>query len=284
MTTTRTMVRWLWLACLLALLAGCAASPTSSAGRAHSDALLQAQLAQARQALAAGAPPRVVFAGFALHSESKAFRGDVVVAEQAIRVADPQAVVFRLANPAFGQDADWPFATPENVQAVLQAIAAQVRSEDKVVLLFASHGARQLLAVRAAGNDLAPITAEQLQQWLLPLRGKPTLLLLSACHAGSFIPLLRGQSRMILAAAAADRNSFGCEFHSGNTVFIDELLRKQAVGELSIRQLMENASAGVAQREAEQRAEASRPQYFFGPAVQDWSRQPVAQWLRAATP
>src|SRR6478752_7329376 len=142
------MLRWLAACWLLGLLAGCAASPSSSADRERSDALLQAQLAQARRALAPGQPPRVVFAGFALHSESKAFRGDVVVAEQAMRIADPQAVVFHLANPAFGQDADWPFATSENVQVVLRAIGAEARSEDKVVLLFASHGAGQLLAVR----------------------------------------------------------------------------------------------------------------------------------------
>ena len=86
METMRTMGRWVQLACMLALLAGCAASPTSSGGRERSDALLQVQLARAKQALAAGAPPRVVFAGFALHSESKAFRGDVVVAEQAMRL------------------------------------------------------------------------------------------------------------------------------------------------------------------------------------------------------
>jgi hypothetical protein len=278
------ILRGLVLPCLLALLAGCAASPTSSADRERSDALLLAQLAQAQAALAPGQPPRVVFAGFALHSESKAFRGDVQVAEQAMRQLDPHAVVFKLANPAVGQPADWPFATRENVQSVLQAIASRVRSGDKVVLLLTSHGARQVLAVYAGKRDLGPITAADLQQWLLPMRGKPTLILLSACHSGSFIPALRGQSRIILAAAAADRTSFGCNFHSGNTIFIEELLRGPALGEQSILQRMDHAREAVQQREAALRIQASQPQSFVGPAVQDWSRQPMSQWLQAGAP
>ena len=43
-----------------------------------------------------------------------------------------------------------------------------------------SFGARQVLAVVAANRDLGSITAPELQQWLLPLRGKPTLVVLSA--------------------------------------------------------------------------------------------------------
>jgi hypothetical protein len=278
------ILRWLVLCCLLGLLAGCAASPASSADRERSDVLLQAQLAQAKAALAPGQPPHVVFAGFALHSESKAFRGDVQLAEQAMRQLDAQAVVFKLANPVIGQAADWPFATRENLQSVLQAIAAQVRKDDKVVLLLASHGARQVLALVAANRDLGSITATELQQWLLPLRGKPTLVVLSACHSGSFIPVLREPSRMILAAAAADRTSFGCDFHSGNTIFIEELLGRPGLAGQSIRQRMEQTGEGVQKREAALRVEASQPTFFFGRDVQDWSRQPMGQWLRAGEP
>ena len=284
MSIRRSLLRRAFAAGVLASLAGCVAWPYAADSKQRSDALLQAQMARAHQALvlAAGRPPHVVFAGFALNSESRAFRGDVQLGEQVMRGIDPQAVVFTLANPAFGQDAEWPFATRENVQAVLESIGAEAGPDDKVVLLFASHGAPHILALRAANRDLGTITPEDLQQWLGPLRGKPTLIVLSACYSGSFMPALRDRSRIILTAAAADRNSFGCQFHSNNTYFVEELLGGPDPGSLSLRQLMDRAGEGVQRREQALKVTPSRPQWFFGAAVQQWGAQPLSQWLQKA--
>lgn len=280
----RTASRWFTLLWVLALLAACAASPDDPAAKQRSDALLEAQLAQARQALAPGQPPRVVFAGFALHSESKAFRGDVELGARVMRAVDPQAVVLALANPALGQDSDWPFATRENVAAVMQAIAAHARPGDRVVLLFASHGAPQMLGVRAANRDLGQVTAADVQQWLVPLGAKPTLVIVSACHSGSFIPALRARWRIVLTASAAGRSSFGCQFHSRNTFFLEELLARDAITASSLQQLMDDARAGVQRREQALRLEASDPRMFVGEAAQGWAQQPLSDWMRRITP
>ena len=280
----RTACRWFTLLWVLALLAACAASPDQPEARRRSDALLEAQLAQARQALAPGQPPRLVFAGFALHSESKAFRGDVELAARVMRAVDPQAVVVTLSNPALGDASDWPFATRENVAAVMQAIGSQARPGDKVVLLFASHGAPQLLGVRAANRDYGRLTAADLQQWLVPLGARPTLVIVSACHSGSFIPALRARWRIVATAAAAERSSFGCQFQSRNTFFIEELLARDAVTSSSLQQLMDDARAGVQRREQALRLEASDPRLFVGDDAQAWARQPLADWMRRTTP
>jgi hypothetical protein len=39
---------------------------------------------------------------------------------------------------------------------------------------------------------------------------RPTVVILSACFSGSFLPALQAPDRMILTAARADRSSFGC--------------------------------------------------------------------------
>jgi len=39
---------------------------------------------------------------------------------------------------------------------------------------------------------------------------RPTVVVVSACFSGVFVPALRARNRMILTAARADRTSFGC--------------------------------------------------------------------------
>lgn len=40
--------------------------------------------------------------------------------------------------------------------------------------------------------------------------GRPTVVILSACFSGVFVPALEGPNRFVLTAARADRTSFGC--------------------------------------------------------------------------
>jgi hypothetical protein len=39
---------------------------------------------------------------------------------------------------------------------------------------------------------------------------KPTVVVISACYSGVFVPRLAGPNRMVLTAARPDRSSFGC--------------------------------------------------------------------------
>jgi hypothetical protein len=268
---------------MLALLTGCASTPYDGPGKEKSDTLLRMQLIEA-QLQAQAMPPagRVIFAGFAMNSQSKAFRGDVLSAEKWVRAIDPGAVVFKLNNPATGQEADWPYATSENIAVVLKSVASLARPQDKVVLLFATHGARDVLSVDF-GNKLYPhLNAQWMKQKLADLKGKPTLLLLSACHAGSFVPPLKDPSRIILAAAAAHRSSFGCDFGSSNTFFVDALLNPGNALDLGIVRLMEQAKQDIDGREkAMNLSPPSLPQSFVGEQAKAWGEQSVRQWLSA---
>jgi hypothetical protein len=260
--------------------AGCATVLTESEGIARSDALLQKQLEMAQKA-APRPEGRLLFAGFALHSQSKAFRNDVATAEKAALAIDPHAIIFKLSNPARGQDTDWPYATFQNMDLVLKKIGTLAQPKDKIVVLISTHGNVNVLAINSGGKDYPYINSRVLGQALAALRDKPTLLLLSACHSGSFIEPLSASNRIMLAAAARDRSSFGCQFQSTNTYFVDALLNQPSMLNLSVVQLMEQARVDIDRRERAQRlSPPSLPQIFVGNATRDWANQPTGNWLK----
>lgn len=260
-------------------LVGCATTPYSGAGKEKSDALLRAQLLQADQAKRTPAG-QVIFAGFAMHSQSKAFRADVLSAEAWVRKIDPAAIVFRLNNPVPGQGADWPYATAENVAAVLKKVTELARPQDKVVVLFTTHGAPDVLTINFADTYYQPVKSRWLNEQLAGLGSTPTLLLLSACYSGSFLPTMREPSRIILTAAASNRSSFGCDFHSSNTFFIDALLNQKQNGEKSLIQLMDAAKLDIDKRERDMGlSPPSLPQTFYGASARAWAAQPLRAWF-----
>ena len=104
----------LWLVLFGTWLAGAAAhAQPADMAMLRSAVLLRQQLLAADGPRPAG--PRVILAGFAMHSQSTAFRNDVVAVERLVLAMDPHAVVFKLANPAPGQDDGWPYATERNM-------------------------------------------------------------------------------------------------------------------------------------------------------------------------
>lgn len=281
MSHARTFARLL-LALWAMLLAACATSPYQGAGKTRSDTLLQAQFEQARQRSVAKPERRLIFAGAAMHSQSKAFRNDVLLAEKAVLAIDSNAIVFKLSNPVAGQDADWPYATAENVELVLKQVAALAGAADKIVLLISTHGNVGKLAVNFDGEEYPYLDPRRLNRALAALQDKPTLLLLSACHSGSFVEPLNRPSRIILTASAKDRSSFGCQFHSTNTYFIDALLNQPAITGRSVVQLMEQAKIDVDRRERKQRlSPPSLPQISVGSAVNAWAHEPLRNWHSA---
>ena len=266
--------------CAVFMLAACATSPYSKDIKARSDSLLAQQIEAAKTDVAQGSAPRLLFAGVAMNDQTTAFRNDVLLAESVARSVDPKAIVFKLVNPVPGQDADVPYATRENIAAVLRNLAALARPQDKVMVLLASHGADGFLSVQAGKQLLGVASVADLGRWLEPLGDRPTLLVISACHSGSFIDPLRRPNRIILAAAAKDRSSFGCQPKSDNTFFIKELLRQPTLLDLSTRETMRQATVGVTLLEVRMKlAPPSSPQYFYGAQVQDWSNQALGQWL-----
>jgi len=90
------------------------------------------------------------------------------------------------------------------IGATLDALAS--RSAGGCLLYFTSHGTRWGLVLGA--TIVAP---EDLGRLVDATCGdRPTIVIISACYSGIFVPALQGRNRMVITAARADRTSFGC--------------------------------------------------------------------------
>ena len=96
---------------------------------------------------------------------------------------------------------------------------------------------------------------------------RPSVVVISACFSGVFIPALQKSDRMIMTAARRDRSSFGCSEDDKYPYFDDCFLRSSGtVGDFA--ELGKAVQACVAAREIETgAAPASEPQVWIGPAI-----------------
>jgi len=249
---------------IVACCAGCAVSPWSPEGRQKSDALLAAQESAVERAKAAGGR-KVIFAAFALHSESTAFQGDAVLARDALRSINAQMPVFLLSNQLEHFSIAYPLATKRNVKAVLAGIARRADRDSLVMLLFTSHGSPYELAIKTGyGEYKESLSAADLQEYLAPLGTVPTIIVVSACFSGSLVPALSGEYRVVMTSAARDRSSFGCNPESEGTYFIRALFSSDLDPSASLFAMFRRASLRVAEREKGKKLKPSQPQLFIG--------------------
>jgi hypothetical protein len=95
-------------------------------------------------------------------------------------------------------------SAPQPVYDRLMTLAKQ--APDGCLIYFTSHGAPEGVMVDGAPWD--PNAVGQLIDTACGSR--PTVVVVSACFSGVFVPALEGPNRMILTAARPDRTSFGC--------------------------------------------------------------------------
>jgi hypothetical protein len=96
---------------------------------------------------------------------------------------------------------------------------------------------------------------------------KPSVIVMSACFSGQFVPVLAGDNRIIITAARPDRTSFGCGELDQYTFFDDCFLRAlPQVGDFAT--LGSKVQECVAFREDQLKATPpSEPQVSIGPKV-----------------
>lgn len=103
------------------------------------------------------------------------------------------------------------YRTPNLLKSDAQTIAGTLwdlsdRATAGCLVYFSSHGSTDGILV---GDDiLAPKTLEAMLDNSCAKR--PTVVILSACFSGVFVPALEGPNRFVLTAARGDRASFGC--------------------------------------------------------------------------
>ncbi len=212
------------------------------------------------------AAPRLWYVGLGMFDETWS-ENDVAALPAALERGAP---AFRVV-PAIFANADssrYPAVEPGAVAATLSGVAATAGPDDVVLVYVSTHGAPGLLGRSAHGDELEPIDPAALRAWLAPLRDRDTVLILSACFSGSFIPPLEAPHRIIFTAARADRTSFGCQAGAEHTVFGDALLRAIRQPRQSLRTIVAATRATVTARERALRVDLpSQPQLSIGPAA-----------------
>jgi hypothetical protein len=218
--------------------------------------------APSSQMVARSVPPgqwrAVLVAG---DSSSPAFNNGVETMRDRLTADGVRNVRVLAADPAGLSDAE--LASTANVRRALQAPGAAA-----CFAFLTSHGDQRGFFLRASRTLLAPAALEQaLDQGC---GAAPTVLIVSACHSGTFITEgSRRPNRIILTAAATDRASFGCGVDNEYTYY-DRCLLLQFDQAHTWRELAYATLSCVERTERRLGVrQDSRPQIFVGADVAD---------------
>lgn len=161
-----------------------------------------------------------------------------------------------------------PNATGEHLgaqRAISQIGAVATRATAGCLLYFTSHGSPAGIVWGPEGT-LAPRIMDQLiDDWC---GTRPTVVVVSACFSGVFVPALAQPNRMIMTAARRDRSSFGCSPEATHPYFdgcvLEALNEARDFLNLSMR-----TTACVNRREREEGlSPPSEPQTYVGAQMQ----------------
>ena len=145
---------------------------------------------------------------------------------------------------------------------------------------FSSHGNQQGIVFGRREGMSPQVMGQLVNQWC---GNQPTVVMISACYSGVFVPALQAPNRMILTAARPDRTSFGC----GGTErypYFDACVLESIPRSTDFLSLANTVIACVSRREQEEQTDhASEPQLSIGDQIRpilaaapfvDGSRQP----------
>jgi len=218
----------------------------------------------------AGKPgvPEIFFLGFA-GDEEGVFMRETITVEQLFkdRYATAGHTLILVNNPATARRL--PFANHESLSRALRRIGEQMNGEEDLLFLFlTSHGsADHRFSIKFSPFGFSDITPEMLRTALDEAGIKRRVVVVSACYSGGFIPRLADPDTLVITAADADRNSFGCNDTNDLTDFgrayFDEALRETR----SFTEAFERAKATIAAREAADGITSSNPQIAGGESL-----------------
>ncbi|MDR2881857.1 MAG: C13 family peptidase [Azoarcus sp.] len=218
----------------------------------------------------AGKPgiPEIFFLGVAGHEEG-VFMREVIAVEQLFRdryntVGHSMILVNNSATAR-----KIPLASYESLSRALHRIGKQMNGKEDLLFLFlSSHGlADHHLSIQLPPFGFSDITPQMLRKALDDAGIEHRVVVVSACYSGGFVPALASDNTLVITAASADRNSFGCNDTNDLTDFgrayFDEALRKTR----SFTEAFEHAKAIIAARETADGSTPSNPQISGGESL-----------------
>lgn len=189
-------------------------------------------------------------------NSSPAFDNGIDTLHERLTAMGVRAITAFSASPGRGQ-----LSAANNIQRGLR-----VGGGEACFVYMTSHGDQSGFFLRPGRQILSPTALDQaLSQGC---GERPTVVVVSACHSGTFItPQARRPNRIIIAAAATDRASFGCSADNDYTYY-DQCFLQSLDGASTWRELAEATRACVHTLEQQLGVRReSRPQLFVGAAV-----------------
>jgi Peptidase C13 family len=229
--------------------------------------LLEQALAE-MEGTRADLPPRLFFVGFAGYGWEAVFKREAL----AVRALFDERFGTRgrsltLVNHPSTVD-DIALASPANLDRALQHIGTLMNKDSDTLFLFlTSHGRRNLFAVEMPGFAFDGLTPAALKAMLDRAGIKNRVVVVSACHSGSFISTLADASTLVIAAAHADRTSFGCEDRREWTYFGDAFFNRALRQERSFERAFQVARRTIGHWERQEGLVRSLPQIAGGKAL-----------------
>lgn len=168
--------------------------------------------------------------------------------------------------------AQWPWATPRNLQRAIQRMARSMDLEEDILFIhLTSHGASNgELSASFWPMTVETVKPDELKKWLDEAGIKNRVISVSACFSGSWIAPLANEDTLVMTASDADHTSYGCGRKSELTYFgramFDEQLRNST---LSFEEAHAAARTIIKQREEEAGKDDgySNPQIAVGSAI-----------------
>ena len=187
-------IAWLAAAVVLVAAGRGAAAPPEARREMQVELPRQSELLQRALADLLPAQPgsrHLYFVGFAGYGYQAVFKREVLAARKLFdeRFETRGRSVALINHPSTINDV--PLATRENLEQVLRAVGRLMDARNDTLFLFlTSHGDRSLLAVEMPYMTLEQLTPAALKAMLGRSGISNRVIVVSACHAGSFIPAL----------------------------------------------------------------------------------------------
>jgi hypothetical protein len=155
-------------------------------------------------------------------------------------------------------------AGPPTVKRMIEAIGKRARPGDTIILYLTSHGSRDATIEMAAPFlEFAALSAADVARWLDGAGLRRRIVIVSACYAGSWVDPLRNPTTIVMAAAAPDRTSFGCDDSRQYTLFGESVLAELA-RPVPLATAFAAAQKRIAAREVVEGATPSLPRAWVG--------------------
>jgi hypothetical protein len=159
-------------------------------------------------------------------------------------------------------------ATIETLAMSLQAAANEMDAENDILfLILTSHGSPAGLAVKA-GRLVQTLTPSRLADMLARTGVRHKVVVISACYSGVFVPRLANPDLLVITAADADHQSFGCRDKASWTYFGDAFFNVALRQARSVMDAFVVARELVQKRELHERIAPSNPLMAGGANVQ----------------